>query len=257
MACTTLLRVCALATCCLCGSATAQQGTVIVNQSTTVSTPGSGSSSSSVVIVNGQVVSSQEALRPSGPEKTELRHPGAFSGVQLNAPVTAVFSVSPAANPGFSVAITGPADVLPLVLTTVADGRLSIDLKAPVVLAAPLKVAIGAPSLQAVSIPGAASLRASGLREATIDLELSGSGSIVAEGQAGEVRAALSGSGNVDAGALRASRLDAWLSGSGRILGIASDEASIALAGSGQIVVRGRPMQRHVSRTGSGQVSFE
>lgn len=244
------LRATWLASACLTGAALAQQSTVVINQS---GVSASGASGSSVVVINGQVQSSVDATKGTGPERTERRTVGAFSSVQLNAPVEAVFSASPTA----SVSITGPADILPLIVTTVADGKLSIGLTAPVVLAAPLRVAITGPSLQAVSIPGAGTLRASGLHEASIDLRLSGSGSIVAEGQVGSVRAAISGSGEVDASALRAQRLDAQLSGSGRILGYASDAASVALTGSGDIVVAGRPPQRAVSRTGSGQVYFE
>ncbi len=245
-----LLRATWVASGCLASAALAQQSTVVINQS---GISASGASGSSVVIVNGQVVTSHDATKGSGPEKTEQRLVGAFSSVQLNAPVDAVFSASRT----HSVSITGPADVLPLVLTTLADGKLTIGLSAPVVLAAPLRVAITGPSLQAVSIPGAGTLRASGLHEASIDLRLSGSGSIVAEGTVGSLRAAISGSGEVDASALRAQRLDAQLSGSGRILGYASDAASVALTGSGDIVVAGKPHQRAVSRTGSGQVSFE
>ncbi|MDW3680618.1 head GIN domain-containing protein [Cupriavidus sp. CV2] len=245
-----LLRATWVASGCLASAALAQQSTVVINQS---GISASGASGSSVVIVNGQVVTSHDATKGSGPEKTEQRLVGAFSSVQLNAPVDAVFSASRT----HSVSITGPEDVLPLVLTTLADGKLTIGLSAPVVLAAPLRVAITGPSLQAVSIPGAGTLRASGLHEASIDLRLSGSGSIVAEGTVGSLRAAISGSGEVDASALRAQRLDAQLSGSGRILGYASDAASVALTGSGDIVVAGKPHQRAVSRTGSGQVSFE
>ena len=239
-----------LASACLAGTALAQSSTVVINQS---GISASGTSGSSVVIVNGQVVTSHDATKGGGPEKTEQRMVGAFSGVQLNALADVVFSVARA----YSVSITGPADILPLVLTSLDNGRLTIGLSAPVVLAAPLRVAITGPSLQAVSIPGAGTLRASGLHEASIDLRLSGSGSIVAEGTVGSVRAAISGSGEVDASALRAQRLDAQVSGSGRILGYASDTASVALTGSGDIIVAGKPHQRAVSRTGSGQVSFE
>ncbi|EHP44751.1 hypothetical protein OR16_02030 [Cupriavidus basilensis OR16] len=239
-----------LACSCLAGAALAQPSTVVINQS---GISASGISGGSVVIVNGQVVTSHDATKGTAPGKTEQRMVGAFSSLQLNAPVDAVFSASRT----YSVAITAPEDILPLVLTTLTDGRLTISLSAPVVLAAPLTVAITGPSLQAVSIPGAGTLRASGLHEASIDLRLSGSGSIIAEGTVGSVRAAISGSGEVDASALHAQRLDAQLSGSGRLLGYASDAASVALTGSGDIVVAGKPHQRAVSRTGSGQVSFE
>ncbi|MDF3832577.1 DUF2807 domain-containing protein [Cupriavidus basilensis] len=242
-----LLRAARPAAGCLAGLAMAQQGAISVNQDT-IATSGN-----SVVIVNGQVVSSRGAIEARGPETTELRKLGAFSAVQLNAPVEAAFSASPSV----TLSITGPADILPLLRTTVADGRLSIDLAAPVVLTAPLKVAITAPSLQAIGIEGAGIMRATGLHQASLDIRLSGSGSIMAAGQAGHVSATNSGSGEVDASQLRAQDLDARLSGSGLIRGYASDAASVALNGSGDIVVAGNPPKRTVSRTGSGQVRFE
>lgn len=75
-----------------------------------------------------------------------------------------------------SISVSGPANVVPLVLTTVRDNVLTITLKDSVIFTKPVKVVITKPSLQAVDLSGSGSLNASGISGDSLNLNVSGSG---------------------------------------------------------------------------------
>lgn len=189
----------------------------------------------------------------TGADKSEARQPGTFSGIDLRAPVDVTLSTGP----NTSVTVSGPADVLPLVLTTVKVNVLTIKLKDSVMLAKPVKVAITSPSLLAVSLAGSGSLNASGMSGDLLNLDVSGSGSIVASGQVTTVNVSIKGSGAVDVRSIHAKALNASMKGSGDLRGYASQTAIIALTGSGDVRILGNPPVKVVNRTGSGDVHFE
>ncbi|MFP3275546.1 MAG: DUF2807 domain-containing protein [Paraburkholderia sp.] len=189
----------------------------------------------------------------AGSDRTEARQAGKFSGISLDAPVQV--SVSIGATP--SISVSGPADVVPLVLTTVHDNVLDITLKERVILTKPVKVVITTPSLLAIDLSGSGSLNASGISGDSLNLSVSGSGTVVAAGNVNMVNVAIKGSGGVDVRAVHAKGLNASVQGSGDLRGYASTSAIINVAGSGDVRIRGNPPARIVNRSGSGDVSFE
>jgi hypothetical protein len=204
---------------------------------------------------NGAImrVDSPVAVSPgAGADKSEARQPGKFSGIDLRAPVDVTFSTG--ANT--SITVSGPADVVPLVLTTVKDNVLTIQLTDSVMLR-PIKVTVTSPSLLAVSLSGSGSLNASGLSGDSLNLDVSGSGSIVASGQVATVNVSIKGSGGVDARSVHAKTLNASMRGSGDLRGYAANTAIVSLTGSGDVRIVGNPPTKIVNRTGSGDVHFE
>jgi hypothetical protein len=205
---------------------------------------------------NGAImrVDSPVAVSPgAGADKSEARQPGKFSGIDLRAPVDVTFSTG--ANT--SVTVSGPADVVPLVLTTVKDNVLTIQLTDSVMLRRPIKVTVTGPSLLAVSLSGSGSLNASGLSGDSLNLDVSGSGSIVASGRVATVNVSIKGSGGVDARSVHAKTLNASMRGSGDLRGYAANTAIVSLTGSGDVRIVGNPPTKIVNRTGSGDVHFE
>ena len=186
-------------------------------------------------------------------DKSEARQPGRFSGIDLRAPVDVTFSIG--ANT--SVTVSGPADILPLLLTTVKDNVLTIKLTDSVMLRKPVKVAITSPSLLAVSLSGSGSLNASGISGDSLNLDVSGSGSIMASGQVTTVNVSIKGSGGVDVRSIHAKVLNASMKGSGDLRAYASNTAIVGLTGSGDVRILGNPPMKVVNRTGSGDVHFE
>jgi hypothetical protein len=205
-----------------------------------------------VAVRNDGGSTSPNRVMASGPDNTEIRQVGKFSGIELDTAADASFSIGP----NSSIAISGPANILPLVHTEVRNGALTVWLEKWVVMSKPLKLVITGPSLQAVSVPGSATMAASGLSADSLDISVSGSGVVSASGSVKNVTVAISGSGDVNVSAIHAKTLVATVSGSGRLRGHASDSATVEISGSGDVRIDGNPARRTVSRSGSGDVQF-
>jgi hypothetical protein len=90
-----------------------------------------------------------------------------------------------------------------------------------------------------------------------VELAMVGSGQITASGSCKVLNAELTGSGDLNARHLAADTVTVNLKGSGTSHVFAKQSAELTLRGSGDIRVLGNPDQRNVSRTGSGEVSWE
>lgn len=107
------------------------------------------------------------------------------------------------------------------------------------------------------SVHGSGDLKLNAGNSEKVELELTGSGQISASGSSQSLTAQLVGSGDLDAEHLAASTVQLQLFGSGQARVFARQSAELELRGSGDIHVFGNPDQRHVSRNGSGGVSWE
>jgi hypothetical protein len=248
------VRFSVAAACCIfAGVAMGQGNTKAVVNGDMPMRPSAENHPGTVVVRNDVVSVASGPVIASGPDNTEMRQVGRFSGIELGTEAEADFSIGP--NP--SIAISAPANVLPLVHTQVRDGVLTVWLENRVMISKPLKLVITGPSLQAISIPGSATMTASGLSGDSLDVSVSGSGVIVASGTVKNVRVAIVGVADVDVSAIHAKTLTANVSGSGDLHGYASDSATLDISGSGEVQVDGNPAHRSVSRSGSGDVHFE
>jgi hypothetical protein len=90
-----------------------------------------------------------------------------------------------------------------------------------------------------------------------VTLEMVGSGQITASGSCRTLSAELTGSGDLNARHLAADQVTVNLRGSGTSHVFAKQSADLTLRGSGDIRVLGNPDHRNVSRTGSGEVSWD
>ncbi|MYN25275.1 head GIN domain-containing protein [Duganella levis] len=104
---------------------------------------------------------------------------------------------------------------------------------------------------------GSGNLNLSAGSTENVELEMVGSGQITASGSCKTLDAQLTGSGDLDARHLAAEKVTVNLKGSGTSHVFAKQSADLTLRGSGDIRVLGNPDQRNVSRTGSGDVSWE
>ena len=90
-----------------------------------------------------------------------------------------------------------------------------------------------------------------------VDLEMVGSGQITSSGSCKTLTAELNGSGGLDAEHLASDKVTVNLKGSGTTNVFAKQSADLVLRGSGDIRVFGNPDNRNVSRTGSGEVTWD
>jgi hypothetical protein len=91
----------------------------------------------------------------------------------------------------------------------------------------------------------------------SMDLDVIGSGNLSATGQTQTLTTHLTGSGDIDAEAVPAETVTVNLNGSGDTKVHAKQAVTVSLRGSGDVNVSGKPSQRNITRTGSGDVSFE
>lgn len=89
-----------------------------------------------------------------------------------------------------------------------------------------------------------------------VALEMVGSGQIKTSGSCKQLNAELNGSGDLDAQHMASDQVTVNLKGSGTTNVFARRSAELTLRGSGDINVYGNPDSRNVSRTGSGEVSW-
>jgi hypothetical protein len=90
-----------------------------------------------------------------------------------------------------------------------------------------------------------------------VTLEMVGSGQIKSSGSCKVLSADLTGSGDLDAQHLASDQVTVNLKGSGTTNVFARRSAELTLHGSGDIRVFGNPDTRNVSRTGSGEVTWD
>ncbi len=215
---------------------------------TTISTSGS-----SVSIVTGSGITMGDVVVGKGPLQTEERKTAAYSGVVVEA--SAVVNYTVGSTP--SLKVTAQANILPLVSTEIKSGKLVVGIKKSISTEKMIRVDATGPNLESVDITGSGELNLNGQTSGKLSLAVSGSGTVVANGQVDSLTADISGAGGINAEKLRAANLQAVISGSGSVSATATNSATVDLSGSGDVVIAGNPKQRKIDRSGSGEVSFK
>lgn len=118
-------------------------------------------------------------------------------------------------------------------------------------------VGIALPEAPAVKLKGSGDVTLVDLRQASLGLEINGSGDIRAYGKVERLDAQIAGSGDVDASELTTDHASLAVAGSGDIDAFVRTEVHARVAGSGGIVVRGEPSLRDYNVTGSGKIKFK
>jgi hypothetical protein len=109
----------------------------------------------------------------------------------------------------------------------------------------------------AAGVHGSGDLNLNAGNSENIELEMVGSGQITSSGSCKTLNAELTGSGGLDAEHLASDKVSVNLKGSGTTNVFAKQSADLVLRGSGDIRVYGNPDNRNVSRTGSGEVTWD
>jgi hypothetical protein len=109
----------------------------------------------------------------------------------------------------------------------------------------------------AAGVHGSGDLNLNAGNSENVELEMVGSGQIKSSGSCKTLSAEVTGSGDLDAQHLASDKVSVNLRGSGTTQVFARQAADLSLRGSGDIHVFGNPNDRNVSRTGSGEVSWD
>lgn len=118
-------------------------------------------------------------------------------------------------------------------------------------------VGIALPEIPIVNIKGGGNITLLDLKQAGIVLEIEASGDITASGEVDSLTVKIAGSGYVDATDLIVNQGNLSIAASGAIRAHVKQSVTAQIAGSGDIVVRGNPVQKSQKIAGSGSVKFK
>jgi hypothetical protein len=190
------------------------------------------------------------------PQATQSRTVPAFHGVDLAGTLTAEVTVGKPA----SVTITGDADLVDKVTTTVKDGVLVLntrDLHVRHRRNTHLRAIITAPDLSSLAITGTGTFTVAGLANDRLAIDVPGTGSIKASGSTGALSVRLGGTGEVTGRDLTAKDLVVDIDGTGSARLNATRSVDIRISGTGSLNVHGHPSQIKKTVTGLGSVHIE
>jgi len=189
--------------------------------------------------------SCDDKVAVTGPERRLPWHGGDSVDV-----VTAV-SLRLIPGTGADIVMRGPPETI--VHLQLRGGRLFSDCHG-LGSSGPIEVELPARALRHVRISGAGKVALEKISQPDLQLTISGSGQMRAQGAVEHVSATISGSGDVRLGDLATKRLTAKISGSGTVEAAPKDEADVALSGSGTVKLLTRPGALHSKVSGSGRI---
>jgi len=169
-----------------------------------------------------------------------------------------------------SVSITGPRALVDRV--RLEDGRLTLadgDVPETVTFGIQargagawadhqgLSIVVTAPAVSSFDLAGSGDMDLRGLTGPVVDLVISGSGDISAEGQVDRLELTITGSGDAELADLATKSATVQIAGSGQAKLAPSEQADIAISGSGDVDLTTRPGRINQSITGSGRVDID
>jgi hypothetical protein len=185
----------------------------------------------------------------SGTPATERRSVGAFSSIDVKGAIRVEASIGPET----TVEVSGDDNLVPLLETRLDGDRLVIDSDKNLDPELPLVVRVTTPDLRRVDGSGSVDVDVRGLESEQLEIDISGSGDIRAEGRTGRLHIEISGSGDADATQLDARLVEIDISGSGEVELGAPEELDVEVSGSGTVGHRGNPRIRQ-DISGSGKI---
>ncbi len=204
------------------------------------------------IVIDGVVYGENDSttLKGSGVLGNDQRQVGHFESIK----VTNSVNVNYQDNQDTQVEVTGDANLLPFIKTEVSNGVLTISSTHNYQAQQPLTVQIKSNVLKKLIHDGASDVNLIDLKEKSLSITLSGSGSIKAKGNVEQLSASISGSGEVMAKDLLCNQADIQISGSGNVNITAKDLLKAIISGAGEIIYYGNPKKVEPNITGSGSI---
>jgi hypothetical protein len=192
-----------------------------------------------------------DTIEGSGVVVTETRSVEAFHGLRLDNVGRVV--LSPAAAAG--VVVEADDNIVESVRTAVVDGVLEVGLAPGSYSDITLVFHVSAPLLDRLELTGAGTIAGTVADVASLDVVISGSGSVTLAGTAEQATVTLSGAGAFHGYDLLAAECVASLDGAGLVEVTASDSLDATVDGLGSIRYDGAPalVRRQVTGLGSIQ----
>jgi putative autotransporter adhesin-like protein len=187
-----------------------------------------------------------------GQPASETRGIGPVAAVNADGAFALTIQIGP---PGLTV--EADKNLLPIVRTDVADGRLDIYTDRSYSVEGRIKVTVTSPNVTDISASGSNRIDGVGLGGGPLSVSLNGSNTAVLSGSVSAVTAHMSGSNHLSARQLTADSANVSLNGSGSAEVEARRQIVAEISGAGSISVYGNPQARSTQVNGSGRISFE
>jgi hypothetical protein len=196
------------------------------------------------------------ALAHADTTASQSRSVGAFHAVELAGTLEVDVTIGKPA----SVEVTGDADLLDKVVTTVKDGVLVIDtheMRNHKRRNIHLRAIVTTPDLAALSLSGTGAMKVTGVASDRLAINLGGTGELTISGSTGSLRVDLGGTGEVSAKQLVAKDVVIDLGGTGSARLHASRSLEARVSGTGSVHVVGHPTQIKKSVSGLGSIHVD
>ncbi len=186
----------------------------------------------------------------NGVAKIEDRQVDDFDSVSLRG----IGSVNITVGEPKSVTVTVDENLMQLLETVVEDGELIIKSRKAIAPRVDLVVNISTPELNAGRVSGVGDMDITGATGDSLDLSVSGVGSLTATGQVTNADVRVSGVGSANLNQLIAENVVVRVSGTGDANVHATSSVDAKVSGIGDIVVHGNPQSVNKSASGIGDV---
>jgi len=232
-----------------------QQNSVSVNgQGSNVSVNGEGSS----VTVTGRSVSVETTAAGgrrvvgNGEPASEDRPIGPITAVHSDGAFA--LSVKDGSTP--KLTIETDKNILPIIKTTVSNGRLDIYSDRSYSVDGRIKVTVSSPNLTDISASGSNHIEGEGFTGGPLTISLNGSSTAVLAGRVASLTCVMGGANHLSARRLAADSADVTLNGSGDAAVNASQRIVAVISGAGSVTVYGNPRSRETQVNGAGRITF-
>ncbi len=191
---------------------------------------------------------SADAVKGNGATKTETRDVGPFNSVSVDGVIRVDLVTGPFQKP----VISGDANLLKLVTTTVTGNKLIIHQTEDITSSRGITVTLHAIGIKRIDSSGAGKVHATGLAGPTFTLHTSGAGEAELTGQVDQLELTVSGAGRIHAAGLATKEAQVEVSGAGAIEVNAKEKVKATVSGSGAVRYRGSPaIEKDVSGSGT------
>jgi hypothetical protein len=182
-----------------------------------------------------------------GPAETrQIAWSGADS-LYVGIPADVTFTQAP--GPG-KLIITGPKGTVDQIEASGSD----LDYRDEPDNAQRVKVVMTAPDVRSFSLSGDETLAIAAYAQDDLDLDVSGTGRITAQGKTRAVKIDVSGDGEADLGKLAAEEARVDISGSGKTTIAPTQRVDVDISGSGEVDLASHPAAVHTDISGSGRI---
>lgn len=202
------------------------------------------------------VPAAEAASNAAGANRTEARQITDFQAIAI----AGSFDLEVRQTGKESVAVQADAKVLPMIETVVESGPAGRTLHVRMTRGANLwqsgrmKVVVEVIKLKALVLAGSGDARLTGLDTDALEIRISGSGDVMAQGSARKLRLAIAGSGDAELTDLEVDDMTVSIAGSGDAKVTAHKSLTASVAGSGDIQYGGRATVIRSSVAGSGSI---